>query len=80
MKRILYISHEGDTYGGSTMSLINMIGALKDDIQPWVVIPRGGKVEKLFQEKGINYIIVPFRINYTDRKGLSRVISYLPRL
>lgn len=80
MKRILYISHEGDTYGGSTMSLINMIGALEGDIQAWVVIPQNGKVETLFQEKGINYIVVPYRINYTHRKGLTRIITYLPRL
>jgi len=80
MKRVLYISHEGDAYGGSTMSLINMINALEDDIQPWVVIPKRGKVERLFQKKGINYIVVSFKINYTNRKGLKKAIYYLPRL
>lgn len=80
MKTILYISHEGDSYGGSTNSLVNMINALGKEVDSWVVIPKKGQVEELFVEHNIKYIVIPFKTNFTTRKGVGRIFTYPLRL
>lgn len=77
--KVLYISHEGDSMKGSTYSLFNMISAVNKWVVPIVILPKDGEACREFESRGIEYYIVPFKLSFTSKKGLGRVITFLPR-
>lgn len=78
MLRVAYLTHEYDLLNGSTLSLLNMIHSLRNDVIPLVIFPKNGKTVELFNSKGIRCEIVPF-VTYhikNDWKLLPRRIKY----
>lgn len=63
--KVLYISNQG---GGAPRSLLNMIKALKDDIEPIVLFENNWYDYQMFQKEGIRCIIVPYRMNLVLNK------------
>lgn len=66
---ILFISHEAEL-GGAPRSLIGMIDSLRDKINPLVIIPCNGNLERLMNLRRITYHIVPFK------NGFAHIGSY----
>lgn len=58
--KVLYISNQG---GGAPRSLLNMIKALKDSIEPIVLFENDWYDYRMFMKEGIRCIIVPYRMN-----------------
>ena len=83
MKNILFITHYSNLYGANK-SLINLIdGLTKYDIDPYVVIPGEGKIEKSLTERRIKYKILPVpgwisgkpASNYRKRRTIQKLIE-----
>lgn len=77
--KVLYISHEGDSMKGSTYSLFNMISAVNRQVVPIVILPTDGEACREFKSRGIEYYIVPFKLSFTSKRSMQRVITFLPR-
>ena len=58
--KVLYISNQG---GGAPRSLLNMIKALKNYVDPIVLFENNWYDYKMFVNNGIKCIIVPYRLN-----------------
>lgn len=58
--KVLYISNQG---GGAPRSLLNMIKALDDSVEPIVLFENNWYDYQMFQKEGIRCIIVPYRMN-----------------
>lgn len=80
MLNILYISHESNSVLGSSRSLLNMIRSLKGRINAVVVVPSKGIAYKFFQENKVKVYAVHYPLDITDKHGLSRIFTFLPRL
>lgn len=72
---VVYICHDGGR-GGSGQSLYNLVSSVQDDIIPIVLMSKGGPLASQFEKKGVKVLIFPFKVNYTKRKHLFRVITY----
>lgn len=79
MINVLYITSEKGKPLGSAHSLANMIQSLAEFVEP-IVIVRDDKAKPFFESKGIKTIAVKYPIDITDKKGLSKVINFFPRL
>lgn len=77
--KVLYISHEGDSMKGSTYSLFNMISAVNKQVVPIVILPTDGEACREFKNRGIEYYIVPFKLSFTSKRNIQRVITFLPK-
>src|SRR5690554_441010 len=78
--KVLYISHEGDSYGGATKSLLNLLSSVDNNICPIVIVPKTGKAYDFFIERNIQVFPVTFNVNITAKKGIFRLITYIPKL
>lgn len=83
--KVLYVCHTPITKGGATFSLLNMIEAAKDFVEPVVLFPSGGQAYELFKNRGIKCIIEPFSDNIYHPLNrrlelLRRVREYYRRL
>jgi glycosyltransferase involved in cell wall biosynthesis len=79
LPRVLFISHEGNSMKGSTFSLLNLINSLKNKIKPVVIIPSGGEACDEFEKRGITHYVIPFKFDFTDKKGIERITTFIPR-
>jgi len=79
MKTIIYISHEGNLMKGSTYSLLNLINSVSENIRPVIIVPSDGIACAEFKKKGIKYYIVPFNLTFTEKHGIKRILTFLPR-
>lgn len=77
MINVLYISHEYEDILGSTLSLVNLLNSVKEEVYPIVILPKRGKVSKFFEEHGIKYYIVPFNLNIASSR--LRYLKYIPK-
>ena len=57
--KVLYINTHHDL-GGASNSLLDMIQSLGENIDPVVLVPRHGDLEKACHVRGINCIVYPF--------------------
>lgn len=80
MKTILYINHETDKLYGSSRSLLNMLDAIKDEVYPIILFRATGAAMDFFQSRGYECIAIPFKLNFTDKHGAKRILSFFPRL
>jgi len=60
---VLYVCHDTEVLGGAALSLWNLIHSLKDDIDPIILLRERGNVYDYFFHKGIDCLVVPFRLN-----------------
>lgn len=63
--KVLYISNQG---GGAPRSLLNMIKALKDSVEPIVLFENNWYDYQMFRKENIKCIIVPYRMNLVLNK------------
>lgn len=75
MIRVLYISHEADEVLGSTLSLANHLHALRQDVEPLVVVPREGSSARHLRNLGYEVLAIRFKLNVTPKR-----LSWLKRL
>ncbi len=80
MLNVLYISHEGNAVLGSSRSLLNMIHSLSGKVNAFVIVPSKGKAYNYFKANNINVYVIAFPLDITDKHGLKRYISIIPRL
>lgn len=64
MKKVLYIVNDDVHYGGATLSLLNLLHAVRDSISPVVLCRAPGEASRLFEERGIPVFILPFQRDY----------------
>lgn len=62
-KNVLYINHETNSIGGSTYSLVNMLNAVKDFVNPIVLFRSRSIAFDYMTALGFNTIVVPFKLN-----------------
>ena len=76
--RVLYISNEDFQLGGSSLSLMDMLQALGEEVEPVLLFMSDGDVASFFRKKGYTCIIEPFmRASYSPT-GITRVLKYIP--
>ena len=80
MLNVLYISHESETVLGSSRSLLNMIQSLKGEVNAMVVVPAKGVAYDYFKSNKIKVHVIHYPLDITDKYGLVRAFSFLPRL
>lgn len=61
--KVLFISNDG-TLCGAAASLIDLIKALLGCVEPYVVMPEHGPLEKRLQELKTEYFVIPFTMGY----------------
>lgn len=71
--KVLYISNQG---GGAPRSLLNMIKALKDSIEPIVLFENDWFDYQMFVKEGIKCIIVPYRMNLVLNESGYKTIKW----
>lgn len=76
---ILYITHEQYKLGGSSLSLLNLIKGIRNSFNPIIIAPCESVVSEFFRSNGIETHIVPFELSFTDKKGLRRCLTCVPR-
>ena len=62
-KNVLYINHETCSIGGCTYSLVNMLNAVKDFVNPIVLFRSRSIAFDYMTALGFNTIVVPFKLN-----------------
>jgi glycosyltransferase involved in cell wall biosynthesis len=61
MKRVLYICHYAQLYGANK-SLLNIIDGLRDNFEPFVLLPHHGTIEPELQQRNVKYFILSYKI------------------
>lgn len=65
---VVYVS-DIPRWGGSTLSMKDMLLSLGDNIEPIVLVPKDGDVKKYMQEHGIECHVVPYTLNtFVERR------------
>lgn len=78
--RILYISNEDRSLGGSSLSLKAMLDALGEDVEPVILFREDGPACNFFRQNGYNCMVVPFNRGTFNHHGLSLALRFLPHL
>lgn len=79
---VLFISHEHDKLMGSTLSLANMIHALKmQGCEAITVLPEEGIAKDFFCKQGVRCIVARFHVDFVGiRTAFMRILSFPYRL
>ena len=80
MKKVLYISNEDRAVGGSSLSLLAMLQALKGEVQPVILFREDGIAAERFRSEGYECEVIPFNRATFHAKGLVRILRFLPHL
>lgn len=80
MKKILYISNEDRAVGGSSLSLLAMLQALKGDVDPVILFREDGPAAEHFRSEGYECVVIPFNRATFHATGLKRLIRFLPHM
>ena len=76
--RVLYVSNEEYRLGGSSLSLLNMLQSLGEEVEPVILFKTAGCVSDFFQNRGYKCLVVPFYRNSFSARGLMRVLRFIP--
>lgn len=80
MKKVLYISNEDRAVGGSSLSLLAMLQALKGEVQPVILFREDGPAAERFRSEGYECEVIPFNRATFHARGLERIVRFLPHL
>lgn len=78
MLKVLYISNEDRTVGGSSLSLKAMLESLKGQVEPVILFRKEGPACSLFRKEGWQCEVIPFRRATFHSKGLMRLLRFIP--
>ena len=78
MLKVLYISNEDRTVGGSSLSLKAMLESLKGQVEPVILFRKEGPACALFRSEGWQCEVLPFRRATFHSKGLMRLLRFIP--
>ena len=78
MLKVLYISNEDRTVGGSSLSLKAMLESLKGQVEPVILFRKEGPACALFRSEGWQCEVIPFRRATFHSKGLMRLLRFIP--
>lgn len=75
--RILFVTHYSSLYGANR-SLLNLLDGISlFDIEPYVIIPEPGDIEKELERRNIQYEIIPITPWVSNREtNIRRMVSY----
>lgn len=76
--KVLYVSHERDRPLGSTLSLLNLIRSVREQVEPIVWLPKEGACYELFRQNGIECIVLPFKSITTRSRAFFPSIFIYP--
>lgn len=76
--KVLYINHESHGEGGSTASLINMINAVKEFVEPVILVRSKNTYEKI-NSKGLRCYYYHFSQNIADKHKVRGLFFYVIR-
>ena len=76
--RVLYISNEDSRIGGSSWSMLNMLQALGDSVEPVILFRADGPAAAFFRERGYKCLTEPFYRNSFSAEGLMRIVRFIP--
>lgn len=75
MIKVLFVTHDSSMTGGSSLSLLDMIDALKGRITPFVVLPARGELEGELIRRNITYEVVQYSFQLIDSKAVTTEIE-----
>lgn len=74
---VLFISNDWEVAAGAARSLADMIVALKDYVNPYVLVKYPGQVSKYYESLGIRCIFCCFiDILAPDKEGIDRILKF----
>ena len=73
---VLYICHAPDNLGGASLSLLNLIKSVKDNVNCIVILGKEGVVSQYFRDNGIECIIANFPCNIRNRNFIVHIITF----
>ena len=76
--RVLYISNEDRSLGGSSLSLRAMLEALKGEVEPVILFRQEGIACDYFKDLGYSCLVVPFNRGTFNHKGLGLILRFIP--
>ena len=76
--RVLYISNEDRSIGGSSLSLKAMLEALGDAVEPLILFREEGTACAFFRDAGYKCIVIPFNRGTFNHSGLARIVRFVP--
>ena len=76
MVNVLYICHAPDNLGGASLSLLNLIKSVRDNVNCLVVLGKEGVVSRFFRENGIECIIADFPCNIRNRNYIFHAMTF----
>lgn len=68
MINVLYISHESDAVLGSTLSLANMLHAVRNEVRPLILLRAKGPAYDYLTGLGYECIVYPFKLNLAPKR------------
>jgi len=78
MLRVLFINHETDVIGGSTLSLENLLRSVEGLVDPRIVVREEGVVSSYLRKAGYDTFVIPFPLVKYRGKLLRRIIHFIP--
>lgn len=68
MINVLYISHESDAVLGSTLSLANMLHAVRNEVHPLILLRAKGPAYDFLTGLGYECMVIPFKLNLAPKR------------
>lgn len=78
MLKVLYISNEDRSVGGSSLSLMAMLESLKGQVDPVILFREDGPACEMFRSAGYECKVIPFRRATFHSKGAVRALRFIP--
>lgn len=76
--KVLYINNEDRNIGGATLSLENLLHAVKDSVDARIVVREEGPVSQYLRDEGFKVLVIPFQRATFNGSILKRVGRFIP--
>ena len=78
MMRVLYINNEDRNIGGATLSLENLLHAVKDSVDAIIIVREEGTVSQYLRDAGFKVLVIPFQRATFNGSMLKRIVRFVP--
>ena len=80
MINVLYVNNEDRNVGGTTLSLVNLMHSLRDEVRPVVLLREEGVVSAFLRAGGYEVLVIPFQRGTFNGSIWKKVFRTLPHL
>lgn len=80
MINVLYVNNEDRTVGGATLSLMNLMHSVREEVRPTVLLREDGVVGNFLRSEGYEVIVIPFQRGTFNGSIWKKVFRTLPHL